>query len=136
MTAVIGVFGPTASGKSAVAEVLAERIPVEIVAADSAQLYRGLPILTNQSPARLVGVWDLDKEASVVDYQLLAHVAIDAAVAAGRTPVVVGGTGLYFRAALADLDIPPAPAPGARERWARFYDREGAGAAHRAAGGA
>ncbi len=51
MTAVIGVFGPTASGKSAVAEVLAERIPVEIVAADSAQLYRGLPILTNQSPA-------------------------------------------------------------------------------------
>ena len=131
MAAVIGVFGPTASGKSAVAEALARRIPAEIVVADSAQLYRGLPILTNQSPATLVGVWDLEHEASVVEYQLLAHTAIDEALAAGRTPVVAGGTGLYFRAALADLDVPPAPAPGARERWERFYDEEGAEAAHR-----
>src|SRR5213076_931554 len=80
---VLGLFGPTASGKSA-----------------------------------------------VVEYQELAHAAIDAALAASRSPVVVGGTGLYFRAALGDLDVPPAPRPGARERWEVLYDEEGADAAH------
>ena len=62
---VIAIFGPTASGKSAVAEALARRIPADVISADSAQLYRGLPILTNQSPAALVGIWTLDHEASV-----------------------------------------------------------------------
>jgi tRNA dimethylallyltransferase len=127
---VLGIFGPTASGKSAVAEAIARRVPSELIAADSAQLYRGLPILTNQSPAALVGIWDLDHEASVAEYQSLAHREIDAALAAGRTPIVVGGTGLYFRAALAHLGIPPAPEPGARERWQRRYDEEGAEAVH------
>ncbi|HZO62892.1 MAG TPA: hypothetical protein VFB35_07910 [Gaiellaceae bacterium] len=126
----IAIFGPTASGKSAVAEALARRIPAELVAADSAQLYRGLPILTNQSPAALVGIWPLDHEASVAEYQTLAHAAIDTALEAGRTPVVVGGTGLYFRAALGALDVPPAPPPGARERWTALYDGEGAEQAH------
>jgi tRNA dimethylallyltransferase len=128
--AVLGLFGPTASGKSAVAEAVGRRIPAALVAGDSAQLYRGLPILTNQSPAALVGIWELDHEASVAEYQELAHAAIDAALAAGRTPLVVGGTGLYFRAALGGLDVPPAPEPGARERWAAFYDEQGGGAAH------
>jgi tRNA dimethylallyltransferase len=128
--AVLGIFGPTGSGKSAVAEAVARRIPAELVSADSAQLYRGLPILTNQSPAALVGIWELDHEASVAEYQALAHAAVDAALAAGRTPIVVGGTGLYFRAALAGLDLPPAPAPGARERWQRLYDERGGEAAH------
>ena len=54
------------------------------------QVYRGLPILTNQSPARLVGIWPLDHEASVAEYQDLAHAAIDEILAAGRTPFVVG----------------------------------------------
>jgi tRNA dimethylallyltransferase len=126
---VVGLFGPTASGKSAVAEAVARKIPAELVSADSAQLYRALPILTNQTPAALVAVWELDHEASVAEYQVLAHAAIDAALASGRTPVVVGGTGLYFRAALGGLDVPPAPAPGARERWERLYD-QGADAAH------
>jgi tRNA dimethylallyltransferase len=129
---VIAIFGPTASGKSAVAEALARRMPAELVAADSAQLYRGLPILTNQSPAALCGVWPLDHEASAAEYQTLAHAAIDAALEAGRTPVVVGGTGLYFRAALGALDLPPAPPPGARERWAALYDDDGAEQAHAA----
>jgi len=91
------------------------------------QVYRGLPILTNQ-PTRetqLVAVWELDHEASVAEYAALAHAAVDEALASGRTPVVVGGTGLYFRAALADLEVPPAPPPGARERWNRVYDRLG-----------
>jgi tRNA dimethylallyltransferase len=127
---VLAVFGPTASGKSAVAEAIAGRIAAEVISADSAQLYRGLPILTNQSPAALVGIWDLDHEASVAEFQTLAHAAIDLALTAGSTPVVVGGTGLYFRAALADLQVPPAPAPGARERWGAVYDRDGADRAH------
>jgi tRNA dimethylallyltransferase len=127
---VIGIFGPTASGKSAVAEALASRIPAALVSADSAQLYRGLPILTNQSPAQLVGIWELEHEASVGEYQRLAHEAIDASLAAGRTPVLVGGTGLYFRAALAELELPPAPVPGARERAQRLYERLGPEQAH------
>src|SRR2546425_12515817 len=72
----------------------------------------------------------LDHEASVGEYQGLAHKAIDAALAAGKTPLVVGGTGLYFRAAVGELDVPPAPGAGARERWERVYDESGAEAAH------
>ena len=126
------MFGPTASGKSAVAEEIARRIPAELVSADSMQVYRGLPILTNQSefPARLVAIWDLDHEASVGKYQELAHAAIDEILASGRTPVVVGGTGLYLRAALAELRLPPAAAPGTRKRLERLYDRVGAERAH------
>jgi tRNA dimethylallyltransferase len=129
---VLAIFGPTSTGKTAVAEALAERIPAEIVSADSMQVYRGLPVLTAQPerPARLVAIWKLDHEASVGEYQRLAHAAIDEVLAAGRTPIVVGGTGLYLRAALAELELPPAPKPGARERWERVYDEEGAARAH------
>jgi tRNA dimethylallyltransferase len=129
---VIGVFGPTASGKSDVAAALAGLIPAEVVSADAMQVYEGLPILTNQSPnpERLVGVWPLSHSASVGEYAPLAHAAIDELLAAGRTPLVVGGTGLYFRAALAELDLPPAPEPGARERWERLYDEAGSAAVH------
>jgi tRNA dimethylallyltransferase len=129
---VIALFGPTASGKTAVAEAVAERIHAEVVSADSMQVYRGLPILTAQpeQPTRLVGIWDLDHEASVGEYQRLAHEAIDVALARGKTPIVVGGTGLYLRAALADLVLPPAPEPGARERWEALYDDQGAEQAH------
>ena len=130
MISVLAVFGPTASGKSAIAGRIAERVPARLVAADSAQLYEGLPILTNQSPAALVGFWRLDHEASVAEYQALAHEAIDSALADGVMPVVVGGTGLYLRAALSDLSVPPAPAPGARERWSAVYDHEGRERAH------
>jgi tRNA dimethylallyltransferase len=128
---VIGIFGPTASGKSRVSAAIAGRIPAELVSADAMQVYEGLPILTNQSPARLAAIWPLDHEASVGEYAPLAHAAIDEILAAGRTPVVVGGTGLYLRAALAELGLPPAPVEGARTRWEAFYDSEGAEAAHR-----
>jgi tRNA dimethylallyltransferase len=124
---VLAIFGPTASGKSAVAEALARRIPADVVSADSAALYRGLEILTAAPapPTRLVGVLDLHQEASVVDYQRLAHAAIDEILAAGRTPIVVGGTGLYLRAALSDLSPPPAPETARRRHWERIYDRLG-----------
>ena len=129
---VLAVFGPTASGKSAVAASVAERLGGELVSADSAQVYRGLPILTNQDdpPPRLASIWPLSHEASVAEYQRLAHAAIDELLAAGRTPVVVGGTGLYVRAALTALEHPPAPEPGARERWQALYDEEGSERAH------
>jgi tRNA dimethylallyltransferase len=127
---VIGIFGPTGSGKSRVSEAIAERIPAELVSADAMQVYTGLPVLTNQSPARLAAIWPLDHEASVGEYAPLAHAAIDEILAAGKTPIVVGGTGLYFRAALAELALPPAPAEGTRARWEAFYDAEGADAAH------
>jgi tRNA dimethylallyltransferase len=131
---VLAIFGPTASGKSAVAEALAERVPADVVSADAMQAYRGLPVLTNQ-PERstaLVGIWPLDHEGSVGEYQRLAHEAIDRILAAGRTPVVTGGTGLYLRAALAELDLPPAPLPDARKRWELLYDEAGPEAAHAA----
>jgi tRNA dimethylallyltransferase len=75
-----------------------------------------------------VAIWSLDREASVGAYAPLAHAAIDEILAAGRTPIVVGGTGLYLRAALAELELPPPPSAGARERWSKVYDDDPAAA--------
>jgi tRNA dimethylallyltransferase len=128
---VLAIFGPTASGKSAVAEAIAERIPAELVSADSMQVYRGLPILTNQDArARLVGVWPLDRQGTVGEFQTLAHQAIDEIVASGRTAVVVGGSGLWFQAALTDVRLPLDVPAAARARWERLYDRRGPEVAH------
>jgi len=92
----------------------------------------GLAVLTAapEYPARLVGVFDVEHEVSVGEFQRLAHEAIDDVLARGRTPVVVGGTGLYLRAALADLELPPPPAEGVRRRWEAFYDEHGGTHAH------
>ena len=94
------------------------------------QAYRGVPIITAQParPTALVAVWPLSHEGSVGEYAELAHAEIDRVLAEGRVPVVAGGTGLYFRAALADLEIPPSPPPGARERWEAAYDADPAAA--------
>lgn len=129
---VVAVFGPTASGKSAVAEAVAERFGTEVVSADAMQVYRGLPILTNQpsAPTRLVGIRALDEEMSVGAFAGLAHSEIDALVHDRGSAVVCGGTGLYLRAALADLDVPPAVDPEARTRVAREVDDD-RNAAHR-----
>jgi tRNA dimethylallyltransferase len=129
---VLALFGPTASGKTAVAEAIVELIPAEVVSADAAALFRGLRILTAapERPTRLVGMFDVDHDVSVGEFQRLAHAAIDEVLASGRTPIVVGGTGLYLRAALSDLRLPPPPAQGAREQWEGFYDRHGGPQAH------
>jgi len=129
---VLAIFGPTASGKTAVAEAVADRVDGELVSADSAAVYRDLPIVTAapERRTRLVGIFPLTHEASVGEYQRLAHEAIDEILTAGRVAIVVGGTGLYLRAALAELDVPPAPPPASRERWAAHYDGEGPAAAH------
>jgi tRNA dimethylallyltransferase len=123
---VVAVFGPTGSGKTAVAEALADELGTEVVSADAMQVYRGLPILTNQPdrPARLVAVRELSDEMSVGEYAGLAHAAIDELVATRGVAVVAGGTGLYLRAALADLELPPRVRADVRARWERIYDRD------------
>ena len=127
---VVAIFGPTASGKTAVAEAVADRLVTEVVSADAMQVYRGLPLLTNQPPrpTRLVAMWPLSHESSVGEYQRLAHAAIDELVSMCGSAVVAGGTGLYLRAALADLELPPAADPATRVRWEAEYDRDPAGA--------
>jgi len=124
----LALFGPTASGKTALAGVLRERLGAEVISADSAALYAGLPIITAAPPypARLVGVVPLEKNVSVGEYQRLARAEIDNAA----VPLLVGGTGLYFRAALSSLELPP-PAPAERRAfWQAEVDRLGSDAAH------
>jgi tRNA dimethylallyltransferase len=121
---VVAIFGPTASGKSAVAQQVANALGTEVVSADALQVYRRLAILTNQptEPTRLVGIRDPAETMSVGEYAKLAHDAIDDLVGAHGTAVVAGGTGLYLRAALAHLGIPPAVAASERARLERLYD--------------
>jgi len=122
--AVIAIFGPTGVGKTAVAVKLATMLrqrgedPVA-VSADAIQVYRGLEVLSGAPGGaeidalehRLVAVAAVDEEFSAGRFAELARAEIDGLIAAGRTPIVVGGTGLYMRAALAELDLrPPVPA--------------------------
>jgi tRNA dimethylallyltransferase len=125
---VCALFGPTASGKTAVAGILRERLGAEVISADSAALYDGLPVITAAPhyPARLVGIVPLGEDVSVGEYQGLARAAIDEA----EVPLVVGGTGLYFRAALSAFELPPPAEPGRRDFWQDEYERLGAEAAH------
>jgi tRNA dimethylallyltransferase len=124
---VLAIFGPTGVGKTGVAIALAEQLrergedPVAI-SCDALQVYEGLGVLTGVATAeeqaklehRLVGFVPVTQPFSVGDYMRLAHAEIDAALDAGRQPVVVGGTGLYLRAALAELSLRKAP-PGAED---------------------
>jgi tRNA dimethylallyltransferase len=125
---VLAVYGPTASGKTALAEVLRSRLGVTVISADSAAVYRDVPLLTAAPayPAELVGVVAGCDDVSVGWYQREAHAAIDRSA----RPLVAGGTGLWFRAAISALELPPPPEPGARERWQSAYDELGAEAAH------
>jgi tRNA dimethylallyltransferase len=134
---VVGIFGATASGKSALALALARRTQCEIVSVDAMQVYAGVETLTNQPsaaeraavPHHLVGYLPLTAASSVGSHTLLAHAEIDGATERGALPLVVGGTGLYLRAALAELKLPPSVPADERARWERFYDEHGASAA-------
>ena len=131
MSEVIAVFGPTGVGKTAVAIALAERLrergeePVA-VSADAMQVYAGLPILTGAASEseqarlehRLLGFVPIEQTFSAGAYAAHAHATIDALLGEGRRPIVVGGTGLYLRAALAELELRPPVAPEIRARWA------------------
>lgn len=139
----LALFGPTGVGKTEVAIALAERIrarggrPVA-VCADALQVYRGLEILTGVPDAaqrarlehRLVSFLPIDARFSVAEYAQLAHDEIDALLAQRADPIVVGGTGLYLRAALAELTLRPPPPPGLRERWQAELDQRGPEALH------
>src|SRR5664279_1043735 len=143
-TTVIALFGPTGVGKTAIAVALAQLLrargetPVA-VSADALQVYAGLETLTGVASAgeraaldhRLLSFVPLDATFSVGQYAKLAHAQIDALLAAGHRPIVVGGTGLYLRAALADLDLRPEPAPGIRERLMADLQLHGAPELHR-----
>ena len=140
---VIALFGPTGVGKTAIAVAVAELLrargedPVA-VSADALQVYAGLETLTgvasdgqrSKLEHRLVSFLPLDATFSAGQYAELAHAEIDALLASGRRPIVVGGTGLYLRAALADLDMRPPPPEGAREHWTAELERHGAPALH------
>jgi tRNA dimethylallyltransferase len=137
------IFGPTGVGKTVVAVALAAALrsrgcdPVA-VSADALQVYDGLQILTGvASPAeqsalehRLVSFLPLDATFSAGQYAELAHAEIDELLAAGRHPIVLGGTGLYLRAALTELDFSPPPLEGARARWSAEVQQRGAPALH------
>jgi tRNA dimethylallyltransferase len=126
----LALYGPTASGKTAVAGLLRQQLQAEVIAADSASIYAGLPLLTAAPPypAHLVGLTPLTEVMSVGAYQRLAHSTIAEVLAAGRLPLVVGGTGLYLRAALGELTLPPATER--RAFWEQEYERLGGEAAH------
>lgn len=141
--AVIALFGPTGVGKTAVAVALAATLrevgedPVA-VSADALQVYSGLETLTGAPTAadravlehRLVSILPLQATFSAGQYAQLAHAEIDELLAAGRRPIVVGGTGLYLRAALTELSMRPPPPEGVRERWTAELERVGPEALH------
>ena len=143
-TQVIAIFGPTGIGKTAVAIALADQLrargedPVAI-SADALQVYRGLERLsgaaTREEQARLehrlIGIVPATDAFSVGEFMPLAHAEIDDALAEGRRPIVVGGTGLYLRAALTDLDLYPPPPAEVRARWTEEVERRGPEELHR-----
>jgi tRNA dimethylallyltransferase len=141
--AVIALFGPTGVGKTDVAIALARRLreqgknPVA-VSADALQVYAGLELLTGVATDsqqrvlehRLVSFLPVDARFSVAEYAALAHGQIDELLSDGATPIVIGGTGLYLRAALTALSLRPPPPPGVRERWNAELEQRGPEALH------
>jgi len=131
---VVALFGATALGKTEVALALAARLEADIVVADSMQVYEGLAIVTNQPDAaqrararhHLVGFVPPQSEFTVAEYARVAHEAIDGLRRGGRAVVVEGGSGLYLRAALGDLEFAAPPEDALRReleaRWARDPD--------------
>jgi tRNA dimethylallyltransferase len=136
-THVIAVVGATATGKSSLAIELARALGGEVVNADSMQLYQGMDIGTAKEPEsawrgvphHLLDIWPVTQAANVADYQKLARAAIDEIAARGRVPILAGGSGLYIRAALDDLDFPGAD-PAIRDRLEHELASDGAPALH------
>ncbi len=134
---VIAIVGPTAAGKSGLSLRLARQLDGEVVNADSMQLYRGMDIGTAKLPPdqregvphHMLDIWDVTAAANVAEYQRLARRAIDAVHARGRLPIVVGGSGLYVRAVIDNLDFPGTD-PGLRERLEQELAEVGPAAMH------
>jgi tRNA dimethylallyltransferase len=134
---VVAVVGPTASGKSDLGVAMALALGGEVVNADSMQLYRGMDVGTaklSESERRgvthhLLDAWDVRETASVADYQHRARAVVEGLRAAGRTPVLVGGSGLYVRSVLDHMEFPGTD-PAVRERLEAELADVGSGALH------
>lgn len=134
---VIAVVGPTAAGKSDLGVALARHLGGEVINADSMQLYRGMDIGTAKLtpaeqqgvPHRLLDIWEVTETASVAEYQRLARAEIDRLLAAGRTPILVGGSGLYIRGAIDALEFPGTD-PAVRARLEAELAEVGSGVLH------
>ncbi|MHA6763224.1 tRNA (adenosine(37)-N6)-dimethylallyltransferase MiaA [Streptacidiphilus sp. PAMC 29251] len=134
---VIAVVGATASGKSDLGVALARELGGEVVNTDSMQLYRGMDIGTAKLtveerggiPHHLLDVWDVTVAASVAEYQRMARETVDALLAQGRTPVLVGGSGLYVRAVIDELEFPGTD-PAVRARLEQELEQLGSAALH------
>jgi tRNA dimethylallyltransferase len=140
---VVALFGPTGVGKTAVALALARLLrergedPIA-VSADALQVYRGLELLTGAATAqeqtqlehRLLSFVDPRETFSAGEFAERAHAEIDAALAGGRRPIVVGGTGLYLQAALTDLELRPPPEPAIRREIQARLDESGSERLH------
>jgi len=135
---VVAVVGPTATGKTRLAEDMAVALDGQVVTADSMQVYRGLDIGTAKTteserrvPHYCIDLVEPDEPFSAALYQHSARRAIDTIAAAGKLPVVAGGTGLYVRAALDDMHFPSGDATGGvRERLEAQAAEKGAPAMH------
>jgi tRNA dimethylallyltransferase len=136
-TELLAVVGPTAAGKSDLAVELALRLGGEVVNADSMQLYRGMDVGTAKLtmderrgvPHHLLDVWDVTETASVAEYQRLARETIARIHERGRVPLLVGGSGLYIRAVIDDLEFPGTD-PGLRARLEAELADAGSAALH------
>ena len=132
------IAGPTGVGKTAVAAALARRIEIEVVSADSRQVYRGMDVATGKPSAEtrrqvahhLVDVVDPDDRYQAARFRQDAAAAIEAIRARGRLPVVVGGTGLYIRALVRGLDPAPPADPDYRRELASIAATEGRASLH------
>ena len=135
---VIIIAGPTASGKSALAVDVAERVSGMVINADSMQVYRGLEILTSapdakmraRAPHRLFGVLSPDKSCSAGEWRDLAMAAIHTAHNSGQVPIVVGGTGLYLRSLMAGIARMPSIPTDTRDRIRASLTQAGSAALH------
>jgi tRNA dimethylallyltransferase len=135
---VIIIAGPTASGKSALAVDVAERVSGMVINADSMQVYRGLEILTSapdakmraRAPHRLFGVLSPDKSCSAGEWRDLAMAAIHTAHNSGQVPIVVGGTGLYLRSLMAGIARMPSIPTDTRDRIRASLTQDGSAALH------
>lgn len=128
----VAIVGPTAAGKSELSLHLAAALDGEVISADSMQLYRGMDIGTGKLtvserrgvPHHLLDIWDVTEPASVSEYQKLARAAISGIVSRGKTPILVGGSGLYVRAVIDNLEFPGTD-PAVRARLEREFAEAG-----------
>ncbi|MGW4381517.1 tRNA (adenosine(37)-N6)-dimethylallyltransferase MiaA [Kitasatospora sp. NPDC004531] len=134
----VSVVGATAAGKSDLAVAIARELGGEVVNTDSMQLYKGMDIGTAKLtegerggiPHHLMDIWEVTETASVAEYQRLARAEMDRLLAAGRVPVLVGGSGLYVRAAIDEMEFPGTD-PEVRARLEEELERVGPGELHR-----